>query len=180
MSRDDAEDMAGPDDAGFTFVKWVRAATPEETTAFEAKEAEAAAAKAAKETAAAAVKAAKVANKAALQAMLEGLVSSDGYGSDMVATAGTVVGRDEEGMYTRTITNVTLTTGDQALQVDDMGADDYRTSIYAPLPVIEKIWAASQAERKTTVEQATDYLSKYSGCYGASYFRFVLRQNSGK
>lgn len=178
LSRDDAEDVASADDAGFTFRKWVREATEAEAATVLAEEAKKAAERKAKEEEAAVAKEAAERNAAACRALLQGLVSSDGYIS-LIESHGAVVGEMPIGLRgKRIIRQVTLKTGDQALLVSDSSYDDDRSSLYATQEVIEKVWQATKEALKTTPEEAAQWLSNYASCYGAGYFRYIAGQNS--
>jgi hypothetical protein len=181
MSRSDAEDMASYEDAGWTLHEYVRAASEEEAAPALEAERLAAEKKAAAEKVEADKKAAEAASWEALRAHYAGLVCLDGYGHQLIAARGDRIAdaSTERGLYTvhcSSLTAVTLCDGTSAILESTTKGDDWRDHLWVDAATAERVWAAVRFQKGTTVAEATVYLEKYSGCYGAGYYRWVAAQ----
>lgn len=169
MSRDDAEDMAGPDDAGWTLTLNCRLATDAEAAPVLAREAEAATALEAKRVALEAAKKAEADAKVEREALVAGLTRTC-----HAAPVADLVRLHEwkSGMYNCTFSRGTL--NGQTVYVETAnGHDDWRTYLYAPLDIVTPIWDAWAQQCNITPAKAAEWLSKYSGCEGAEGYTYI-------
>lgn len=159
-----------PMDEGYYTVSYYRDATEEEATALASKEA---AAKAAKDSAAQQAKDARMAAETAARAPLAGLTRSDSLG----APAGT---RSQVGSYKSehgwdiSITKIEISDGNVVYIESCYVFDDSREYVWGTPEGLATLYEIRLAEHPISLQEAQEYLSKYSGCYGADIYKYVV------
>lgn len=173
LSRDDAEDIAGPDDAGWSVVLYCRLATDAEKEAYEAKESEKtnrlAAEKKAKDDAAAQLKANETLLLARVDALKAGLVHVGEYtipsGTD--TPLGTTLSPKVQWVQRA------LPTGEIIVYSTVYSFDDYRQQWWGSRPLAEAAWMEWIRDVSMTPERAQEWLAKYKGCSGTEGYLFA-------
>lgn len=159
-----------PMDEGYYTTCWYRDATDEEASALAAKEASKISAKEAAE------KAAKEAIEAAeknARSPLEGLTRSDSLAIPQGSK--TLVGSFKNGYNQNvSITKIELSDGRVVYGESVHMYDDGREYIWATSEVLSSLYEERLAEHPISLEEAKEYLSKYSGCYGADIHKYVV------
>jgi hypothetical protein len=155
------------DDGYYTQV-WYRDANEQEAQELAAKEE---AKKAAKETAELTAQQSLEAAKSVARAPLEGLIRSD----SLVCPKGirTLVGSYKDGLWSTSVTKVELENGFVVYDESPSMYDDFRSYLWGTAEALSALYEQRLAECPVTLEEAEAYLSKYSGCYGASLYQYV-------
>jgi len=159
-----------PMDDGYYTVSYYRDATEEEATALASKEA---AAKAAKDSAAQQAKDARMAAETAARAPLAGLTRSDSLSTPAGTKTSVGTYKSEHG-WDISITRVEMGDANVVYIESAYGFDDSREYLWGTPEVLATLYEARLAERSISKEEAQEYLSKYSGCYGADIYKYVV------
>jgi len=169
--KEDGLSMCLPMDEGYYTVVYYRDADEAETIALTAKEA---ATKETKETAERAAKEAIESAEKTARAPLEGLIRSD----SLVTPQGvkTQVAPTYKNSYGQSvnISKIELSDGRVVYHESMYLFDDGREYIWASEEVLASLYEERLAEHPISLEEAQEYLSKYSGCYGAAIYKYVV------
>lgn len=176
QSAEDNEDMGDMRGGGWHAHLGCRLATPEETAKLVAMESEEQAKKDAARVAKDAEKAALEAEKARLTKLTDGLVRTESFSHDVLATEPriTVAQWSEGASHFVRVEERRAITGETVYVVYSHDYDDDRSVLYATREVVEASWAKLVEKFKETPEAAREFLAKYNQCVGADWRRWFL------
>lgn len=167
--QEDGLSMSLPMDEGYYTQVWYRDATEQEAKDLEAQETAKNTAKANAEQSA---KATLEAAKNTARAPLEGLIKSD----SLLTPKGvkSTVGSYKDGLWTTTVTKIEMENGLVVYEESATMYDDFRTYLWGTKEALGVLYEQRLAENPITLEAAREYLAKYSGCYGATIYQYVV------
>jgi hypothetical protein len=163
-----------PMDEGYYTTSWYRDATEEEATDLASREA---AKISAKETAARAAKEALEAAEKAARAPLEGLIRSDSLATPK-GTRTSVGNFKNDYSQNVSVTKIELEDGRVVYHEGVYMYDDSRDYIWATQEVLASLYEERLAEHPISLEEAQEYLTKYSGCCGADIYKYVVARTT--
>lgn len=169
--QEDGLSFSLPMDEGYYTQVWYRDANEQEEAKLASEEA---AKKSAKENKELAVKEALEAAIKTARAPLEGLTKSD----SLSAPTGTksIVGSYKDGLWSTTVTKIEMEDGLVVYEESASMYDDWRTHLWGTDEALSILYERLLAEHPVTLEEAKAYLEKYSGCYGASLYQYMVNK----
>lgn len=167
--KEDGLSFGLPMDEGYFTTTYYRDATEEEATALATKEATA---KAAKDSAAQQAKDAQMAAETAVRAPLAGLARSDSLGAPTGNR--TEVGHYKSDFWNISIIKIEMPDGNSVYLESASAYDDGRDYLWGTPEILASLYEDRLAKNPISLEEAREYLSKYSGCYGADIHKYVV------